>query len=752
MVAETDNNSDTVQVAATRAGQQQERLLAEEALTSFDDWLSSSNEAMPVTRQVCEYLRHHLDSADSEQLYLFRHALVQAQLLADLELDDETLAAALLASVVGSDEYRLKLAARFSATVAALLAGLMRMPSVGKLLVSHSSRQESHQQAEQLRKMLLAMAADVRVVLLRLADRVVRLRQLGRCPREQQQRLAAEVIEIDAPLANRLGIWQLKWELEDLSLRYLEPKLYHRIASLLAERRVDRDRYIAELVERLRQECQKAGVKNAEISGRAKHIYSIWRKMERKQINYHDLYDVRGIRILVEDVQACYTVLGTIHSLWQYIPGEFDDYIATPKENGYRSIHTAVVGPHGKVVEIQLRTYQMHAVNELGVAAHWRYKEGGHSGEEGHPLDSQIAWLRQLLDWKDAVADGAELVDHFRNDVFVDRIYVFTPKGQVIDLPQGATPLDFAYRVHTEVGHRCRGARVNGRMVSLNSALQTGECVEILTGKEAMPSRDWLNPHLGYLKTARARGKAQYWFRQLDRERNIQDGRQIVERELRRLGLARISRDDISDNLGYPCQDDFLLAVAHGECKMARFLAAAQALLKGTQEGPEKAQPLLHERRRDDHASGVQIQGVGNLLTHIARCCHPLPGDEICGYITIGRGVTIHRRDCANLQRCRQRQPQRVVDLTWGAEEKQNYPVDIEIKAFDRQGLLRDVSALLSDYKINLVDIRSHTVKRGHLAKMRLTVEVESMEALSRLLSRIAQLPNVLDVRRPEAG
>lgn len=461
---------------------------------------------------------------------------------------------------------------------------------------------------------------------------------------------------------------------------------------------------------------------------------------------------MRGIRILVEDVQACYTVLGTIHSLWQYIPGEFDDYIATPKENGYRSIHTAVVGPHGKVVEIQLRTYQMHAVNELGVAAHWRYKEGGHSGEEGHPLDSQIAWLRQLLDWKDAVADGAELVDHFRNDVFVDRIYVFTPKGQVIDLPQGATPLDFAYRVHTEVGHRCRGARVNGRMVSLNSALQTGECVEILTGKEAMPSRDWLNPHLGYLKTARARGKAQYWFRQLDRERNIQDGRQIVERELRRLGLARISRDDISDNLGYPCQDDFLLAVAHGECKMARFLAAAQALLKGTQEGPEKAQPLLHERRRDDHASGVQIQGVGNLLTHIARCCHPLPGDEICGYITIGRGVTIHRRDCANLQRCRQRQPQRVVDLTWGAEEKQNYPVDIEIKAFDRQGLLRDVSALLSDYKINLVDIRSHTVKRGHLAKMRLTVEVESMEALSRLLSRIAQLPNVLDVRRPEAG
>ncbi len=720
------------------------------ALADFERRQTSRPQGLPLSRQACERLLHDLDHRDSEQCSRSLQALAQARLLLDLDLDDETIAAAILTTAVSRDEHRQRLAKGLSAGVETLVAGLCRMPAVGQLLRSPAAA-AIDRQSEQLRKMLLAMAEDIRVVLIRLADRVIRLRQLSGRPPEEQQQLATEVMEIDAPLANRLGIWQWKWELEDLSLRYLEPELYHRIAALLDERRVDRDRYIANLVDRLRQECRQLGLDNVQISGRAKHIYSIWRKMERKQINYHDLYDVRGIRILVDDVQACYAVLGMIHSLWQYIPGEFDDYIATPKENGYRSIHTAVIGPDGKVVEIQLRTHQMHAVNELGVAAHWRYKEGAVA--DAGQLDAKVAWLRQLLDWKDALAGGTELVDHFRNDVFADRIYVFTPKGRVIDLPQGATALDFAYHIHTEVGHRCRGARVNGRMISLDYALQTGECVEILTGKEALPSRDWLNPHLGYLQTARARSKVQHWFRQLDRDRNIQDGRQIVDRELRRLGLSRISRDDLAADLGYAGQDDWLLAMAHGECKVARFLAAAQKLARGGRQPDEELLPVLVKtRRRDDQASGVRIQGVGNLLTHIARCCHPLPGDEICGYITIGRGVTIHRSDCANLQRCRQRQPQRVVELTWGAEDSEHYPVDIDIKAFDRQGLLRDVSAVLSDYKVNLVGMRSHTAKRGHIARMRLTVEVPGMEVLSRLINRIAQLPNVLDVRRPETG
>ncbi len=670
-------------------------------------------------------------------------ALSRARLLDALGMDDETSAAAILWSI---EQAGLGVGDAPSDGVRRLLDGLARMPAPGRLHVgSGDDLAGTRRQAEQLRKMLLAMAEDIRVVLIRLADRVVRLREASSLPAEERRTLAAEVLEIDAPLANRLGIWQLKWELEDLSLRYLEPELYRRIASLLDERRVDRDRYIERFVERLRDEAVRAGVPNARITGRAKHIYSIWRKMERKQINYHDLYDVRGVRILVDDVQACYTMLGVVHSLWQYIPGEFDDYIATPKENGYRSIHTAVIGPEGKIVEIQIRTHEMHEFNELGVAAHWRYKEG--AGDGG--IDEKIVWLRRLLDWKAMLAEGGDLVDHFRNDVFADRVYVFTPQGRVIDLPQGATPLDFAYHVHTEIGHRCRGARVNGRLVPLDYTLQTGERVEILTGKEAQPSRDWLNPHAGYLRTPRARSKVQHWFRQLDRGKNIAAGRQIVERELRRLGLSGLARDELAHRLDYTDADELFLAVAQSDCRLSRLASAAQALSASAGAGAESPPPLpVRPVNRDDRASGVRVQGVGNLLTHVARCCRPVPGDEIAGYITVGRGVTVHRRDCANIERARDRQPQRVVELSWGREGDRRYPVDIEIKAFDRQGLLRDIAGVLSDCKVDLVDMRSHTARRGHLARMRMTVEIPDLALLSRIVGRIAQLPNVLDVRR----
>ncbi len=718
----------------------------------IDDWLTSiaagrSAEEMAIIGRACELaVRAHAGQQRASGEPYFQHSLAVANILAELHLDHETLTAAILHDVaedtdISQDEIR----AGFGDTIARLVDGVTKM----KLIQSYQSlpggdRQE-RAQAENLRKMLLAMAEDIRVVLIKLADRTHNMRTLYALPPDKQQRIAKETLDIFAPLANRLGIWQIKWELEDLSMRYLEPELYRRIAGMLDERRIDRERYLNDFIAALHGELDRVGVK-AVISGRPKHIYSIWRKMERKKVGYDQIHDVRGVRVLVDTVADCYKALGVVHGLWQYISGEFDDYIATPKENDYQSIHTAVIGPDGRTVEIQIRTHAMHEHNEFGVAAHWQYKEGARGDDA---MNRRVAWLRQLLEWKDEIADADEFVDRFRAEMFEDRIYVFTPKGNIVDLPKGATPLDFAYHIHTDIGHRCRGARVNGRMVPLTQALETGQQIEILTVKEPAPSRDWMNPHLGYLKTSRARAKVQYWFRLQDRDKNILEGRSALERELKRLGLARVNFEKLADSLGYPAPDELFVAISHNDIKPSRYLQAAQALLEPPSEAADAAvlAPRRPVRRKRD-AGGFHIQGVGNLMTNVANCCKPIPGDDIRGYITVGRGVTIHRSDCPNILRYQGLSPERVIVIEWGGRVEQTFPVDVEITAFDRKGLLNDVTAIVSNEKINLTAINTLSDNRDHTASMRLTMEVPDIDTLSRVLTRINQLQNVRQVRR----
>ncbi len=715
------------------------------------EWLTSiapgrSPEEMAVITRACDFaLRAHAGQQRASGEPYFQHSLAVANILAELRLDHETLAAAILHDVAEDTSIEPEqLRAEFGDTIARLVDGVTKMKLIQSFQHLSGDDRQERAQAENLRKMLLAMAEDIRVVLIKLADRTHNMRTLFALPADKQQRIAKETLDIFAPLANRLGIWQLKWELEDLSMRYLDPALYKRIAGLLDERRIDRERYISDFIALLQQELGKTGVRAA-ISGRPKHIYSIWRKMERKKVGYDRIHDVRGVRILVDTVADCYKALGVVHGLWQYIAGEFDDYIATPKENDYQSIHTAVIGPEGRTVEVQIRTHAMHEHNELGVAAHWQYKEGTSADEA---MNRRVAWLRQLLEWKDEIADADEFVDRFRGEVFEDRIYVFTPKGNIVDLPKGATPLDFAYHIHTDIGHRCRGAKVNGRMVPLTHALETGQQVEIQTVKAPAPSRDWMNPHLGYLKTPRARAKVQHWFRLQDRDKNIQAGRAGLERELKRLGLGRVNFEKLAEKLGYAAPDELFVAISHSDIKSSRYLQAAQALVETPAAGEEVVPtPRRAPRRRRDGA-GFHIQGVGNLLTHVANCCKPVPGDDVLGYITTGRGVTVHRSDCPNILRYRGQSPERVIVIEWGQRIESTFAVDVEITAFDRKGLLSDVTSIVANEKINLTAINTLSDNRDHTANMRLTMEVPDIDTLSRVLTRINQLQNVRSVRR----
>ena len=716
----------------------------------LENWLTSIAPMFPpagmaVIRQACEFSREaHSGQYRSSGEPYFQHAVAVANILVELHLDYETIAAAILHDVAEDTPRSLReIRESFGDGIANLVAGVTKMKLIQNFNPEQSGQQ--HLQSENLRKMLLAMAEDIRVVLIKLADRTHNMRTLSALPADKQQRIARETLDIYAPLANRLGIWQIKWELEDLSLRYLEAAQYRKIAGMLDERRIDREKYIHDFIKLLQAELRKAGIK-AEISGRPKHIYSIWKKMQRKHLDYHQIHDIRGVRILVDSIQDCYSALGVVHSLWQYIPGEFDDYIATPKENNYQSIHTAVIGPQGKTVEIQIRTHAMHQRNELGVAAHWRYKENTSRDED---FDNKIAWLRHLLEWKDEVADAGEFVDQFRSEVFQDRIYVFTPQGKVIDLPQGATPLDFAYHIHTDVGHRCRGAKVNGKMVPLTCPLQTGQQVEILTVKHASPSRDWLNPHLGYLRTHRAQSKVQTWFRQQDREKNIQEGRAALERELRRLGISGVNHEKLAERLKLRNSEELFIAIAHNEVKTARFIAAAQGLIRP--DTPDESEILTAATRRRPHSHGngsIRVQGIGNLMSHMAQCCKPVPGDEIRGYITIGRGISIHRSDCANMLRYCTSHPERIISVEWGEDAAETYPVDVRITAIDRQGLLRDITAVLANDKINLLAANTHSDHKQHQAQMDLTLEIANFTELSKVLVRINQLPNVLEVKR----
>jgi len=662
------------------------------------------------------------------------HPLAVASIVAELRPDPMGVAAALLHDVPEDTKVSLDtIREQFGAEVASLVDGVTKLRQVKRKSRVDEETLKSDQ-AEYLRKMFLAMVDDIRVILIKLADRLHNMQTLRYLPEEKQKRIAQETMDVFAPLANRLGIYQLKWRLEDLAFRHLEPEKYHEIAGLLAERREARNAYLARVMAELRARLRQEGIQ-AEIYGRPKHIYSIYQKMREKGRTFDQIYDMRGVRILVDKVRDCYAVLGLVHSIWRPIPGEFDDYIAMPKDNLYQSLHTAVIGPEGKPLEVQIRTHQMHQVAEYGIAAHWRYKEGVRRDMN---LEAKIAWLRQVTDWRGEVRDAAEFVDSMRTDVFPERVYVFTPKGDIVELPKGATPIDFAYQIHTEIGHRCRGAKVDGRLVALDYQLQNGEQVEILTAKQGGPSRDWLNPNLGYIKTARARQKIRQWFRRQERAENIARGREILEKELHRLGLEQEPLDEIAEIFKYSRLEDFLAAIGYGD------ISPQQIANKIDEAAGKKESIVFKEAPLPEQVSDIEVMGVGDLLTRMAGCCKPVPGDEIIGYITRGKGITIHRRDCPNIANIED--TERLIPVQWGGI-KGTYPVVIHIDAFDRAGLLRDIASVVADENINMsaVSVSTH---EDHTATIVATIGINSIRQLSRLLSRIEGIRDVIDARR----
>jgi GTP pyrophosphokinase len=669
------------------------------------------------------------------------HSLAVGVMLADLQLDPRTIAAGLLHDVPEDTPFTLaQVRDLFGDEVANLVDGVTKLGQIDRLS-SDAILSMEEERAESLRKMFLAMVHDVRVVLIKLVDRLHNMRTLGALSEEKRRRIAQETLDIFAPLANRLGFWQLKWELEDLSFRYLDPTIYREIAARISERRGDREHRIDEAVTSLQDGLREAGIE-AKLEGRPKHIYSIYRKMHRKTLDFDQIYDVRGVRVIVGSVHDCYAALGVVHSLWSPIPGEFDDYIATPKDNMYQSLHTAVVGPDGKPLEVQIRTEEMHRTAEFGIAAHWRYKEGGRQRDLA--FEKKIAWIRSLMEWRQEVSSASEFLDSMKTDVFQDRVYVFTPKGEVIDLPAQSTPIDFAYTIHSEIGNRCRGAKVNGRLVNLDYALQTGDQVEIITAKRGGPSRDWMNPHLGFAKTSRAQQKIRQWFKKQDRAENITQGRAIVERELKRLGLEDVNLEQLGQTLQFEKLEDFFAAVGYGDVSIQNL--DTKALEMEREDVTELPLPPSAAPLPPISTSEVTVTGVGNLLTTLGRCCNPLPGDEIVGYITRGRGVTIHRQDCPNILSRTDRE--RFIQVDWGGAKRQTYPVKVEVSAYDRGGLLRDIASVVAEEKASMSTVNARTEKKDNSAVFTATLEIEDIAQLSRILTRIYRLPNVLEVRR----
>jgi len=689
------------------------------------------------------------------------HCLAVAAILAEFSMPAEVVAAGLLHDTVEDTSVKIDVLNRdFGEGVAKLVQGvtkLTQLPRVSRgehreeaLRKTDQNTTQTEDEAakrnrkrelatETLRKTFLAMDSDVRVVLIKLADRLHNMRTLGAFPEAKRRRIAQETLDIFAPLANRLGIWQIKWELEDLGFRYTNPEKYKEIAEQLAARRESREAEIEHITEAISKLMSGAGIK-AEVTGRPKHIYSIYHKMLEKGKSFDLVRDVRGVRIIVPDVSFCYAALGMIHTHWKPIPGEFDDYIAVPKDNLYQSLHTAVIYDDGRPVEVQIRTHEMDESAEFGIAAHWRYKEGGKSDR----YDERISWLRRVMEWQQDVDDAQEFVDSMKTDVFKDRVYVFTPHGDIIDLPAGSTPIDFAYHVHTTVGDRCRGAKVNNKLVPLDTILNTGEQVEILTAKQGGPSRDWLNPNLGLVHTQRARSKIKGWFKKQDRQQNVTQGREILEHEIQRLGLPELDEDGLkalSQKYGRNPEELFD-ALGCGDLTIGRVV-----------------NQLLEEKASDDilvavpassdtvPGEAVTVLGLKGLLTAMAKCCNPTPGDEIIGYITRGHGATIHRQDCPNILRIKDRE--RLVKVSWG-ENVRTYPVPIRIRAYDRQGLMGDITALLTDENVNIIDVQSGLNK--NLADLRIVIEVRDIAQLSRMLARIENLPNVLEAQRIRGG
>jgi GTP pyrophosphokinase len=662
----------------------------------------------------------------------FAHGVGTALIVAELRVGADAVAAALLHGCLGEAP---DFDARF-ANAAKLARGVAAMARIETLAASATDKRvDPHAQLEALRQMVLAMVEDIRVVLVKLAERTHALRCAAHRDAAARETLGRQARELFAPLANRLGVWQIKWEMEDWAFRYLEPDAYKTIARQLDEKRADREAYIKGIIERLEAELALHGI-DAEVSGRPKHIASIVNKMRRKRLSFEQLYDIRAVRVLVRHEIDCYTVLGLVHNLWQPIPGEFDDYISQPKSNDYRSLHTAVIGPEDRALEVQIRTFDMHRHAELGVAAHWRYKEGGRQDAQ---YEEKIAWLRRILEWKDDVADSSEFTEQFKTELFQDQVYVLTPQGRVVALDRGATPVDFAYALHTDLGHRCRGAKVDGAMVPLNTVLDNGQRVEIVTVKDGAPSRDWLNPALGYLATHRARSKVRAWFRQRDVGEQVNLGRGLLEKELKRLGIVETNLDKLAQRLKFTKADELLAALGRGD--------VGQRELVGALQEPGKAMPALlpTARPRTRPASGnpVVIPGLGDVPLTLARCCKPQPPEAIVAYTTVGRGLTVHRADCASLRRAN---PARVMPAEWALDAGAAFEVDIRLKAFDRQGLLRDVSDVIAKDRLDVLRVNTET--RGEYAHMQLTVRVKELQQLSRLLARLQHVQNVIEVQR----
>lgn len=720
---------------------------------AISDWLARINinrepeqmKQLSSSIDLClsQHELHYVPYGES----VLEFGLAIAETLTSMNMDTTTLSAAILYPSVQYGEIPLKkVQDRVSPTVAKIIKGVSGMEAIRTLQNHNINETLSPEELDKLRKMLLAMVDDSRVVVIKLAVRVQNLRLAKNLAEEEKKYLARETQDIYAPLANRLGVGQLKWELEDLSFRYLYPDEYKNIAKMLKARRVDRENFINNVIKILHKELDKAQI-DGEIAGRAKHIYSIWKKMQRKDVSFEEIYDARAVRILVHKISDCYSALGIVHGLWRHIPKEFDDYIATPKKNGYRSIHTAVIGPEQKALEVQIRTYDMHQESEHGVAAHWRYKEGGSQSSADAMAEKKIAWLRELLEWQEGVASSGDFLEQFQQNVIEDRVYVFTPNGRVIDLPPEGTPLDFAYMVHTEVGHKCIGAKVNGKMVPLTHPLETGQTVEIITRENSTPSRDWLDINQGYLKSHRARQKVNQWFRKQNRDINIDAGRPMLLKELERNGLNDLNLLPIAEKYNFKFVDDLFAAIGMGDLGVNQVTNLVLDYYHKEKVAKPESLKLISTKTKNNKEQ-VSVQGVGNLMCHMAGCCRPLAGDDIIGFVTQGRGVAVHRKDCSYMLKAMAEESDRLLEMEWLDNKGAVYVVDIYIKAIDRTGLLSDLTQFLGGARINVLDLHTHVNKRLEETEINLRIEVSDNNNLNEIIKDIQKLPNILKVQR----
>ncbi|MBW8185547.1 GTP diphosphokinase [Shewanella nanhaiensis] len=712
-------------------------------------YISDTDEAQTLLELLCRIDTMVSGSQQDNSMQLQR-AREMIEILAPLNMDIETLQASVLfvvfeAGIISQED----LEERFGTELSRLVMSVETMNAIGALKVDNDSR-TSDVKIDNIRRMLLAMVEDVRAVVIKLAERICLLREVKNADEETRVLLAREIADIYAPLANRLGIGQLKWELEDISFRYLHPETYKEIAKQLDGKRLDRETFIDDFVAQLQARLDKDQIR-AKVYGRPKHIYSIWKKMKGKDLKFDELFDVRAVRIVTDRLQDCYGALGVVHTLWHHIPREFDDYVANPKPNGYQSIHTIVVGPEGKTVEIQIRTEQMHEDAELGVAAHWKYKEGAGGGKQSG-YEEKINWLRKILQWQEDVAESGNLVEEVRSQVFEDRVYVFTPSGEVVDLPSGSSVLDFAYYIHSHVGHKCIGAKVDGRIVPFTYQVETGERVEIITSKHPNPKRDWLNPNLGYIRTSRARSKIQHWFKQQDRDKNIVAGKEMLESELARAGLKLKDAQSAVERFNLVSMDDLLASIGGGDVRLNQVVNHVQSQMRINQVDDEAAVEDLVKKSgikaKKEGKGQVEVNGVGNLMSHIARCCQPVPGDEIFGFITKGRGISVHRADCEQVKELMRVHPERTVDVVWGEHYSGGYKIRLRVIANDRSGLLRDLTSVLAAEKSHVMAMSSSSDVKTQTAAIELELELYNLDGLSRVISKITQVEGVSEARR----